>query len=221
MSDRLFIAIEGIDGCGKSTQLDLLAKHFAAANRQAVRVGDPGTSPLAVQLREILLHKVEIPLTADQEVLLFTAARCDLAAHIKGLLASDSDVLADRWVMSTHVYQGVMGGVAKSVIGQLHNQFVRLNPDVYILLDLRPETALKRRTDRAKIDRFERNPLSWHAALRQGYLDTLGAVADMMCESIVATIDGERPVEHVFDAVLEVCRRHPKFQAVEACLPTA
>ena len=204
-TNQFFIVIEGIDGCGKSTQLDLLAQYFSAFQRQPVRVNDPGSSPLALALRELLLHKVEVQIEPKQQALLFTAARSDVASHIAMLLVSGSDVLCDRWFMSTMTYQGVMGGVSSRALAEMHDYFVGLDPDIYILLDVPVEEAAQRRKHRDVPDRFESKPLEWQEGLAKAY--------KMAAISVGAhVIDGTGMASQVFSRVLDACKTSEKFR---------
>jgi dTMP kinase len=139
----LFIVIEGIDGCGKSTQLYMLKSAMAGAGRKVAVVHDPGTTEVGIALRKLLLDgDVEMP--PEIQTLLYTAARASLARHIGDLRRGGIDVICGRWVMSTLIYQGSVQKVGPLSVQRLHDRWVKLNPDVYVVLDLPGELGQER-----------------------------------------------------------------------------
>lgn len=170
----LLICIEGGEGTGKTTLGDWLCERMSDTGRKAVCVADPGSTKLAQQLRKVLLD-AETPMTAEQQLLLFTAARSALAAEIKEHLAVGTNVITCRWVWSTVVYQGTLGGLDGGMIKWMHEMYVNLDPDIYVLLDCDPVTAMKRKfAQKGKIgvtkDRFESQTMTFHKKIRDAYL---------------------------------------------------
>lgn len=131
----MFIVMEGIDGCGKNTQLLLLQNYMRDKGRRVAIVHDPGTTPAGVGIRKMLLD-AKVEMSADVQALLYTAARRSLVEYIGDLRRGGIDVLCGRWVMSTRVYQGFVQKVGDRSVMDLHNRWVRLDPDVYVVLDL-------------------------------------------------------------------------------------
>ena len=194
MSSGLFIVIEGGEGAGKSTQAERLYRRLAEAQRAALLVREPGTTPLGLHLRDYLKSKQ--PLTLEAELLLFAAARAQLVAdQIRPSLERGITVIADRFAGSTVAYQGHGRGADRGMIDRL-NDYVTggLVPGITFLLDIDPEEGLHRvgkpqlqlalepeapadvgRADVGRADveghrRFEDQPLAFHNRVRRGYL---------------------------------------------------
>jgi len=175
-----FITFEGIEGCGKTTQMDLLRQRFEAQGQPVVCTREPGGCPIANSIRQILLHPGNSTLVPMAELLLYAAARAQHVEEIiRPALQSGKAVLCDRYVDATIVYQGAGRGLSQVTIGKL-NEFATdgLWPDLTILLDMPAQAGLERARARnhnnqngLDEDRFEREALSFHETIRQGYLD--------------------------------------------------
>lgn len=205
-----FITFEGGEGAGKSTQIRLLAERLRQAGIDVVLTREPGGSPLAERLREVLLSgrvAGEGPLA---EALLFSAARADHVDRlIRPALAAGRWVLSDRFADSTRVYQGVVGAVPAETVEQLVRLALDgLQPDLTLVLDLPAEVGLARadaRRGASVADRFERDDRAVHEARRQGFLAIAGAEPER-----VAVIDADADPETVAARVwAEVERRLP------------
>ncbi len=155
----MFVCFEGIDGVGKTTQATMLLDRIRQDGGKAELVADPGTTALGLAVRQILLHSDE-PMTNMAQMLLFSAARAELAAHIKTRLAEGVTVICDRWLLSTLVYQGVLGGIDHALITEISRKTAQLNPRLCFLLELPVEEAMKR-VGKPR-DRYERrSPEDW------------------------------------------------------------
>lgn len=166
----LFLCLDGVDGAGKSTQVRLLAEWFRQRGRQVVTLRDPGGTPLGESLREILLHRQEIPLCMTAEMLLYMASRAQLVADvIAPALKSDQVVVADRYLLANAVYQGSAGGMDVDRIwsvGELATD--GLFPALTCILDLPVEVAMQR-IDRG-LDRLESRGMEYMQKVRAGFL---------------------------------------------------
>ncbi|MDS1029761.1 dTMP kinase [Bacillota bacterium LX-D] len=171
-----FITIEGPDGAGKSTQANLLSKYFQSLGFQVVLTREPGGTPLAEKIRDLLLDPENIKMKPLTEVLLYAASR---AQHVGELiypaLEAGKIVISDRFSDSSVVYQGVGRGLNKKQIQQINSYAaLGLQPDLTILLDLDPAKGLERLKCRYKgrqcLDRLEQESLDFHRRLRAGYL---------------------------------------------------
>ena len=173
MSQRgIFITFEGSEGCGKSTQISLLAEWLRGAGREVVLVREPGGTPSGEQIRHLLQHAPEGEnLTPEAELLLFAASRAQLVREIiEPALAAGHAVISDRFLDSTTVYQGVARRIPSDATASINAFAVgTCLPDVTFLLDLDPEVAASRIGNREK-DRIEREPASFFQAVREGYL---------------------------------------------------
>ena len=168
-----FIAIEGSEGAGKSTQIGLLRRHLEQAGIPVLATREPGGTELGEALRGLLLEPRPEPMAVDSELLLIFAARAEhLAKVIRPALERGVWVLCDRFTDSTYAYQGGGRGIADSRIAELE-QWVQgdLRPDRVLVLDL-PAVAdgLARAGKRGEIDRFEQEDLAFFERIRRGYL---------------------------------------------------
>jgi dTMP kinase len=176
----MFISLEGIEGSGKTTQINHMIKFFQDNNHGCVVTREPGGTRIGEKIRAILLDPASKDMDPLTELLLYTA---DRAQHIKEfvypLLSEGKTVLCDRFYDATVVYQGFARGIDVGLIDKLHNLlFENLKPDLTILLDLPPEKGLSRawkqieNGDRENIEtRFEEEKLSFHNKVRSGYLE--------------------------------------------------
>lgn len=168
----LFITLEGPEGAGKTTNRAYLAEQLQAQGFDVVLTREPGGTPLAEQIREILLAPYTETMSVDTELLLMFAARAQhLTQVIKPALAAGKIVICDRFTDATYAYQGGGRGLDCSRIAMLE-QFVQgdLRPDMTLLFDLPVEDGMARAVARGKLDRFEQEQHDFFAAVRQSYL---------------------------------------------------
>ena len=170
-----FIAFEGADGAGKTTQARLLAAHLRALGHEVVEVREPGGTQTGEHVRTLLLDG-EAPLGGRTEALLFAAARAQLVEDVIGpALARGATVIADRYVGSSLVYQGVVRGVGVEAVRQINEVGTGgLLPDATVLLTVTAEQAAARRGP-GGADRIEREPIEFHRSVIAAYDDVLAA----------------------------------------------
>ncbi|MEL6420000.1 MAG: dTMP kinase [Pseudomonadota bacterium] len=195
----LFISFEGIDGSGKSTQARLLAERLQASGHDVVLTREPGGSPGAEEIRALVLQGDPDRWSAETEILLFTAARRDHLERLIGPALDDGQiVICDRYADSTRLYQGLSRGDLRGTVDQLHTLMIGREPDLTILIDMDPETGLKRALGRnGTEERFETFGQDMQQRMRDGFL----ALADEFADRF-RVIDGNRPLEAVADDVL-------------------
>lgn len=171
----LFISFEGIDGAGKSTHIEGLAKAFRDHGRSVTLTREPGGTPLAEKLRAMVLGDAMDPLT--ESLLVFAARRDHLLTVIEPALARGEVVLCDRFTDATFAYQGGGRGFDLDVLGTLE-RWVQTTPaaanglrqpDLTVWFDLPPETAAARLADARTPDRFEAQPLEFFRRVVSGY----------------------------------------------------
>ena len=168
-----FIAFEGADGAGKTTQARLLAEHLRTLGREVVEVREPGGTQAGEHVRTLLLDS-SAPLGARTEALRFAAARAQLVEDvIAPALARGATVIADRFVGSSLVYQGVVRGVGAEAVRAINDVGTDgLRPDATVLLAVTAEQAAERR-DPGAADRIEREPIEFHRNVIAAYDDVL------------------------------------------------
>lgn len=190
-----FVTLEGGEGAGKSTQLRLLADALRASGLEVVATREPGGSPGAEQIRDLLVNGAVARWDAVTEALLHFAARRDhLAKTVWPALEQGSWVLSDRFADSTRAYQGYGHGLDLAVIERLYADTVgSFAPDLTLILDIPVEAGLRRATSRAGgEDRYEKMDLGFHRRLRDGFL-AIARAAPERC----LVIDADRPVSEV------------------------
>ncbi|MDI6776041.1 MAG: dTMP kinase [Syntrophales bacterium] len=173
-----FITFEGIEGCGKTTQIRMASEYLKRHHIPFLITSEPGGTPLGEKIREILLNRGGYKICAEAEILLFSAARVQ---HVRDVispaLSEGKIVLCDRFSDSTMVYQGLGRGLDLDFIRGLNAIVsVGLKPDLTLVFDLPVEIGLKRARERMRFegsaleDRFEREDLEFHRRIREGYL---------------------------------------------------
>lgn len=169
----MLISLEGIDGCGKSTQARLLAQHLREAGRDVVLTREPGGSPGAEEIRRLLVEGAGERWSPETECLLFTAARRDhLERTIRPALQAGRVVVTDRFADSTRVYQGAARGELRDLVDRLHALMIGVEPDRTFVIDIPPATGLARGAARGGAeDRFESLGLAFQERLARGFRD--------------------------------------------------
>ncbi|CAB5000740.1 MAG: dTMP kinase [Actinobacteria bacterium] len=170
MPSGRFIAFEGGEGAGKSTQAAALAAHLREQGREVVVTREPGGAPAAEAIREILLDHRFAGLSARAETLLFAAARAEhVERTIRPGLERGAVVITDRYLDSSIAYQGISRALGIDVVEEISLWATEsLLPDLTIVLDVAPSVGLGRA---GKPDRMEAEPLDFHLRVRQGFLD--------------------------------------------------
>ena len=196
-----FLTLEGGEGGGKSTQVRRLAQALRASGRDVVTTREPGGSPGAERLREVLLSGAAEPFGPDAEAVLFAAARADHVDHtIRPALDAGKWVVCDRFTDSTRVYQGAVGQVeTRFLVALEHVAAPGLTPDLTFVLDVPAEIGLERAAVRGKgaaADRFEKEGLAFHAAVRAAFLDLARSDGDRY-----VVVDATRPAEEVWQDI--------------------
>lgn len=184
-----FITFEGIDGAGKSTQIDAVATALRSRGLPIVLTREPGGTALGEALRDLILNQ---PMTAETETLLLFAARAEhLARVIRPALAAGQWVLCDRFTDATYAYQAGGRGVAQERIAALERWVhADLQPDLTLLFDVPPDVAAGRLARTRAADRFEAEEIGFFQAVRREYL----ARAEQEPARFFV-VDGTRPPE--------------------------
>ena len=186
----MFVTFEGLDGSGKTTQVELLRQHFSENGREVVATREPGGTELGERVRDLLLQGGEVSPWA--EAALFAAARAELVAQVIGpALERGADVICDRYLDSSLAYQGIARGLGVDQVLALNVNAIRgILPDRTFLLMLDPEEAARRQAEAP--DRIEREGDQFQEAVRTAYAE----LAAIFPGRVVA-IDGSRPPEDI------------------------
>ena len=168
-----FISFEGIDGSGKSTQIQKLAEFLKGRDFDIVITREPGGSKGGEEIRKLLLQGNVDRWSAETEILLFTAARRD---HLERIILPALDegkvVICDRFTDSTRMYQGMRGVNLRNLVDTLNEKVIKFDPDLTIVIDINPEISLKRAKSRKTVEeRFEDFGADLQMKMRKGCLE--------------------------------------------------
>lgn len=179
-----FLSFEGSEGCGKSTQIQLLKSRLEAEGENIVILREPGGTSVGEEIRHLLQHaKAGEGMTAEAELLLFAASRAQIVREkIRPLLASGTVVILDRFLDSTTVYQGIARGLPLDSVRAI-NAFATGGtlPQLTLVLDMDPAIAHQRiHATGRELDRMESQPLAFFEKVRQGYCELAQAEPERM-----------------------------------------
>ncbi len=168
----MFLTVEGGEGAGKSTQMDVIEAVLREKGIAVLRTREPGGTPLAEEIRSLLLTPREEPVIELTELLLVFAARAQhLESFIRPALSRGDWVLCDRFVDATLAYQGAGRGMSAELIARLRDLVLGdFTPDFTLLLDVPAQRGLERAAARGASDRFERESTQFHERVRECYL---------------------------------------------------
>jgi dTMP kinase len=192
--ESLFITVEGTDGAGKSTQIEYLKEFLQTKEFTVTITREPGGTRISEKIRNIILDKNNIEMSDRTEALLYAASRAQhVEETIVPALRRGDIVICDRFVDSSMVYQGRGRSLGYEAV-KIINDFAtgQLEPDLTILFDVKPEISLKRINAKKKGDRLEREKLSFHQEVHNGYRD----LAKMFPNRIIR-IDASRSVKQI------------------------
>jgi dTMP kinase len=194
----MFISIEGGDGTGKSTQIQLLCQWLRKQGREVVLCRDPGTTRLGEAVRELLLHRNDLNMGRTSEMLLYMAARAQMTEEvIRPALKQGKTVVSDRYLLSNVVYQGHAGGLSIATLWEIGKVATGgLLPDVTLVLDVPLEVAASRM--QRPLDRMEQQGDAFHTRVREGFLNEAARQPDQ-----IVVIDAARSIEQVAAAIQE------------------
>jgi len=204
-----FITFEGIDGSGKTTQLEMLAQRLREQGIAVTMAREPGGTPVGEAIRRILLDSATVRLSPVAEVLLYFASRAqNVVEVIQPALEAGQVALCDRYVDASAAYQGAGRGLGQAVVSELERIACRgLKPDLTFVLDIAPATSVARalernqgaaRLGREDESRFEREGLEFFTRVRRAYLE----IAEREPERVVV-VDGERTPDAIHAEIWE------------------
>lgn len=214
MQKGRFISFEGSEGCGKSTQIRLLADALERDGRQVLLTREPGGTVVGEHIRNLLQHTPEAAaMTPEAELLLFAASRAQLVREvIRPALEQGHWVVADRFLDSTTVYQGLARGLDREAVEAVNRFAVgTLLPDLTLLLDMDAAEGLARANAASRVagqtDRMEDQGLEFFAKVRQGYLELAASEG-----ARIEVIDASGGIDEVQAGILTVLeKRYNEF----------
>jgi dTMP kinase len=196
-----FIALDGPDGCGKTTQTRLLVDWLKKQDVAVETFREPGGTAIGEKVRQILLNPEHIAMTTAAEVMLYMAARVQLwQEKISPALKENKCVVVDRWLSSTCAYQGYAGGFGMDKVIKIATECIeRPWPDLTIILDVDLETAGKRL--KKDLDRMERKGNDYHKKVREGFLKLAKDRKNLV------VIDAANDIESVHKQVINIVEK--------------
>jgi dTMP kinase len=200
----MLVTFEGIEGSGKTTQVELLCKYLQEKGYQVIRTREPGGTALGEALRKVLLQK-DLHLLPLSELLIFMAVRSQhMEEVITPALARGAVVVCDRFVDATYAYQGYGRGVDLGIIATLNRLVTKgVTPNLTILLDCEVDVGLERKLVRnPQLDRFEQEEAAFHEQVKRGYLKLVEED-----EKRFYVINGKRDIEATHIAIRDRVER--------------
>lgn len=196
--------MEGPDGSGKTTQIDLLKKYLEHRGYDIVIAREPGGTTIGEAIREIILNPDYKEMGHMTELLLYASARAQLVNQvIKPALAEGKAVICDRFVESSAVYQGIGRGLGVDTVYEVNNFALGdVKPKLTIFMDLDAEDGIKRKKKQAELDRMEQEDLSFHKRVVEGYRQ----LAKLYPERIVP-INATLPIDEIHSMIVQEVER--------------
>lgn len=208
MYDGKFISIEGIEGVGKSTHMDSLVGRIENAGHKVLTAREPGGTPTAEMIRDVVLGHAEEPIPDVAELLLMFASRSLLVENvIRPALTAGTWVVCDRFVDASRAYQGGGRGIPMTQVNQLADWVLGdLRPDLTVLLDAPVDIGLSRAGTRGNPDRLDIEKAEFYGRVRACYLELAEAEPDRFI-----VVDASGPIDEVsaaMDAVADLILNH-------------
>lgn len=202
--EGIFITMEGPDGSGKTTQIELLKKYLESRGYDIVIAREPGGTAIGEVIREVILNPEHKEMSHMTELLLYAAARAQLVNQvIKPALLEGKAVICDRFVESSAVYQGIGRGLGVDTVYEVNNFALGdVKPKLTIFMDLDAEQGIKRKKKQAELDRMELEDLSFHKRVVEGYRK----LATLYPERIVP-IDATLSIEEIHTRIVEEVKK--------------
>lgn len=190
----VFLTMEGPDGAGKSTQIELLRDYLSRKGYDIIVCREPGGTKISEAIRQVILNKDFTEMSHITELLLYTAARAQLMEEvIRPALKEGKVVICDRFVESSAVYQGIARGMGIELVYEINQYAIGDTlPDLTIMIDLDAKTGISRKKEQAELDRMEREALDFHEKVVKGYRE----IAALHPERIYK-VDGHQTIEEI------------------------
>lgn len=196
-----FITIEGTDGSGKSTQIELLMDYLRKKGADVIFTREPGGTQISEKIREIILDVDNSEMTGITEALLYAAARSQhVEEKIIPALEAEKIIICDRFVDSSIAYQGAARGLgAEKIMGINEAALHGIMPDMTLFFDLSPEKGILRKKNERALDRLEKEKMDFHEKVYEGYKNLCKKYPER-----IKPIDADRSIDEVHSEVIEV-----------------
>ncbi len=196
-----FITIEGTDGSGKSTQIELLMDYLRKKGADVIFTREPGGTQISEKIREIILDVDNSEMTGITEALLYAAARSQhVEEKIIPALEAGKIIVCDRFVDSSIAYQGAARGLgAEKIMGINEAALHGIMPDMTLFFDLSPENGILRKKNERALDRLEKEKMDFHEKVYEGYKNLCKKYPER-----IKPIDADRSIDEVHSEVIEV-----------------
>ena len=195
----IFITMEGPDGSGKTTQIDLLGRYLESRGYEIIVTREPGGNKISEAIREIILNKEYTEMGYITEALLYASARAQLVSEvIAPALEAGKAVISDRFIDSSAVYQGIARGLGVENIYRINEYATQgITPDITILLDLPAKVGIGRKKEQKELDRMEMEKLDFHEKVADGYRQLASLAPDR-----IHVVDATFPIEEVHAQII-------------------
>lgn len=193
----IFVVMEGPDGSGKTTQIELLKQYLSERNQEYIITREPGGTIIGEAVRRIILNPDYSEMSDVTEMLLYAASRAQLMKEvIIPAIESGKVVISDRFVDSSMVYQGIARGLGAEVVSGVNAPGIEgYRPDRIFFIDIPEEEGLRRKQEQKKLDRLEQESIDFHHMVSEGYRTVLEGRPE------VVKIDGTQPVSKIQDYI--------------------
>lgn len=206
----LFIVMEGPDGSGKTTQIELLQEYLNEKKIESMVTREPGGTVIGEAVRNIILNPEYKEMSDVTEMLLYAASRAQLMAEVIGpALESGKTVISDRFVDSSVVYQGIARGLGIKTVYSINEPGIgEHHPDVVIYIDIPEEEGIRRKKAQKKLDRLEQESIDFHHMVSEGYREVLSDRSDVVRISGMDSVENiQKKIREVVDDLLENGRK--------------
>lgn len=189
----LFIVMEGPDGSGKTTQINLLKEYLEEAGYECLITREPGGTVIGEEVRQLILNPEHKEMSPVTEMLLYAASRAQLVHEVIGpALEEGKIVISDRFVDSSIVYQGIARKLGISTVSAVNAPGIGIyRPDGIFFIDLSEEEGLRRKKEQKNLDRMEQEGIDFHHMVSEGYRKVLSGRSEVM------KIDGGRSIDTI------------------------
>ena len=196
----IFITMEGPDGSGKTTQIELLKKYLESKGYDIIITREPGGTAISEAIRKIILNPEYSEMSHMTELLLYASARAQLVNQvIKPALEQGKAVICDRFVESSAVYQGIGRGLGVETVYEVNSYALgNVKPELTIFMDLEAEEGIKRKKNQAELDRMEMEDLSFHKRFVEGYRQLAGLYPER-----IVSINATLPIAEIHSMIIQ------------------